>query len=920
MQQPLATPPQQPFATPSQQGYERMDKEPARRDNPNKGPSPLVLMLLLSLIPVMFCVALGIRYMTRGPRVVHHDGPTTPPDGVTTTTAAAIHTTHHTNPINPPPPPPTNLTVPYQPKPGTEQYSGALPTDLEPVHHSVTIVLNGTALKDPKLKVNGKAEAQLKVAKATQKVILKADPATIKELKMALLDGATPPNGMNITTLSVSTSFLIADLDKPLELGKTYTLLTEYEVDKTAPITVTADFAKMQLKKDSANQAFPCFEKPGWNIPVTLTLYTPPSLVAVSNAPQDGQPTTDKTFSVQKFKATVPMPPDMLAWSVFPNTLKPLVAVPNKVSLYMKTQNADLQKAAKTAFEFLPKYFEDPAHEHIAKIDFVFTKPTDAQDSLGLIILDEATKPEDLCAKMASQWTAVLTQPPATGPWLSSAGVKYLCLLAGTDDSHLAPLFMKDLKECMATTPSAGTRELLVFRMAHIILGDTDFQKALQSYVTKNIFNSTTTDIEHGAFAPLVKKEYVTQWLKEGFKVKKLTRDFTAPKKLKWTAPEATNTPFASSTDKGAISLRTPASVAVEWLNSTTAELPVIIEDTKPLYVNPSMMACYGIELDNKSWALIGQDMETKAPDAINGWYLLGQAAKQFETIKAPHDFSGFMWMWAALKSGDKDLWDDHVKQFIDTEKQAYSMLTTPGDVDKYKKRIEAVIKTRLDAITSVNITAANKGKTPVLLANLACQMGMAKCGTLLPATVKPTDKIDKDFTAEPLDAEAVACYIGSKAEKESDFDRLELPATPPTGKEATLSVRLAFCGCVNATVAQDPKIKPKIDSVYKEALDHTWDAATAAATRPPLGLRDAALAALTTPNTPPVPEEFKKVLKSAATLKLAFTATNITKVKQQATANHLPDTDADLTALEQAVIPDKPALLDWVDYPHSTP
>ncbi|KAL1485529.1 hypothetical protein MTO96_031864 [Rhipicephalus appendiculatus] len=863
-----------------------------RGNTSSKGPSAVVLCCLLALIPVMFCVALAIRYMTRGPRVVHEH-----------TTTPALATTHHG--IKPLPPLPlTDLTVPYTPKKGTEQYTGALPTDLEPVHYSVTIVLNGTALTDPELKWNAKAEAELKVAKATPKVILKGDPGTIKNLKMALLDDGTPPKGMNITTLSVSTTFLIAELAKPLEAGKTYTLLTEYEIDKSAPITATADFAKMQLKKDSAFEVFPTFEKTGWNVPIMLTLYTPPqprrclqcgagwkahnvSYCLMRFRQKKGHLCDihvvckrEKTFSVHKFKDTLAMAPDMLSWSVFPDTLKSLEAVPNKVNLYMKTQNADLQKAAKTAFEFLAKYFQDPAHEHVAKIDIVFSKPADAQDSLGLIILDDATKPDDLCAKMAAQWTAVLTQPPATEAWLASAGVKYLCLLASTDESHLAPVFMKDFKDCMKPTPSPGTRELLVFRMAHIILGDAAFQKAIQSYVTKNIFKSITTDIDHGAFAPLVPKEYVAQWLKESFEVKKLERDFTTTKNIKWTNAGTTNTPFANSSASDTISLRTPTAVTVEWLNSSKAEFPVTATDKTALY-------------------LIGEDMEAKAPDAINGWYLLGQAAKQFKSIKAPNDFTGFMWMWAVLKSGDKDLWDDHVQQFVDTEKQAHSMIIKADAIEKYKKRVEAVIKD--------SAWQHHGGRH-----HLRKQTQDAH----------ETGEIDKTFNAEPLDSAAVACYLGSKVKEDDDFDKLELPATPSTGTEATLPVRLAFCGCVDKTLVHSQNISGHIDGVYTEALGHAWDAATAAAIRLPQDLPEAALAILSSDATTSqrTPDEYKKVLKSAVTLKIFFTTEEMTTVKASASSYSVAPDDTDLEALEQAVVPDKPPLVDWIDYPAAAP
>ncbi|KAH8009104.1 hypothetical protein HPB51_010294 [Rhipicephalus microplus] len=108
-------------------------------------------------------------------------------------------------------------------------------------------------------------------------------------------------------------------------------------------------------------------------------------------------------------------------------------------------------------------------------------------------------------------------------------------------------------------------------------------------------------------------------------------------------------------------------------------------------------------------------------------------------------------------------------------------------------------------------VAIINEGKTPVLLANLVCQMGMAECGTLLPSSINQSGEINKTFTTEPLDATAVACYLGSAVKSQADFDKLKLPASPPAGTEATLQVRLAFCGCVNATFAHSLNIEPEI-------------------------------------------------------------------------------------------------------------
>ncbi|KAH6939627.1 hypothetical protein HPB50_019967 [Hyalomma asiaticum] len=542
----------QALSSPQQQGFERLDKDQQlRRPNQSKGPSPVVLLMLLSLIPVMFCAALGIRYVTRGPRIVHNAGT-----------------------------PKTTAVTPYEPPPGSEKHDGELPADVQPQHYDVTLVLKGTTLADPNLEVSGRVAAKLKAEAATSKIILKAAPETITGVKMALLtDDAPTPTSVKITSLSVSTSFLIATLENPLVAQKSYTLLTE--------------LARMQLTKDTAHKAFPCFEKTGVNVPIELTLQTPADLIAVSNAPPEAHSFLAGALNEHKFRATMPMPPDMLAWSVFPNTMTKFDAIPN----------------------------------------LVFSKPADAQDSLGLIVLDDATAPEALCAKIATQWTHVLMRQPSTETWLAKAGVKYLCRLAETDKSNLPTVFMNDLKECIKPTPAAGTKDLLVFRMMHIIHGDAAFQTAIQKYVTATIFGSAADDKEHAIFAPLVPKEHVVAWLKEDFKAKKVVREFGTTKKITWKNADTTNTPFAKSAESGTITLPAPAPVVVEWLNATKADFVVTAEDNKPLYVNPSMMACYGVELDSKSWELIGKSIETAQPDAINGWYLLGEAAKQFKAV-----------------------------------------------------------------------------------------------------------------------------------------------------------------------------------------------------------------------------------------------------------------------------------------------
>nr|XP_050030104.1 uncharacterized protein LOC126526228 [Dermacentor andersoni] len=206
---------------------------------------------------------------------------------------------------------------------------GELPGDVRPKHYDVTIALKGTRLAYEALKVTGRAKASLEVLKATSKLILKSKASTINLVGISVMEVSAVSGEelrtVNITTLHTSDPLLIAALESPLQAGKSYTLVTEYDYDKreeSGPIFLSAEVAKMDLKKGEAHAAFPCFEKTGWNVPVALTLQIPKGLVPVANAPLDGQPKETGGGITINFKDTLAMPPDMLAWVVFPASLK----------------------------------------------------------------------------------------------------------------------------------------------------------------------------------------------------------------------------------------------------------------------------------------------------------------------------------------------------------------------------------------------------------------------------------------------------------------------------------------------------------------------------------------------------------------------------------------------------------------------
>ncbi|XP_070388536.1 uncharacterized protein [Dermacentor albipictus] len=262
------------------------------------------------------------------------------------------------------------------------------------------------------------------------------------------------------------------------------------------------------------------------------------------------------------------------------------------------------------------------------------------------------------------RWTRHLQLQPTPTSWLATAGVEYLCRLAVTEEEEMLAAFQDDLKACMEANAPLFVTELLAFRMAHIIVGNDGTQRAIQNYVDRTLFKVSPLEKELDIFSPHVPKDKPEPWLKGGYQVLDVERTFGPKKKIKWNGAKARPTPLATAAVNTSMKLRVPhPPIAVAWLNKVMGEAQLKIDDQEPLIVNPAMMACYGVTLtDTKSWALLGSKMETEVPIPLNAWYILSQAAKQNQNVKRPHDLTGYTWTWAALKRGDKPLWDDHVE------------------------------------------------------------------------------------------------------------------------------------------------------------------------------------------------------------------------------------------------------------------
>jgi len=82
-------------------------------------------------------------------------------------------------------------------------------------------------------------------------------------------------------------------------------------------------FAWSQFESIDARSAFPGFDQPGFKTPFTLTLRTPPGLIAIGNAPEAGTATLEGGLAVHRFAPTPPLPTYLVAIMTGPFAQRP---------------------------------------------------------------------------------------------------------------------------------------------------------------------------------------------------------------------------------------------------------------------------------------------------------------------------------------------------------------------------------------------------------------------------------------------------------------------------------------------------------------------------------------------------------------------------------------------------------------------
>lgn len=120
------------------------------------------------------------------------------------------------------------------------------------------------------------------------------------------------------------TGVVIVTFESPLPAGRA-TLSFDYDApfaeNPTGLFRVGVEgewYVWSQFQSIDARAAFPSFDQPDFKAPFTVTLRTPPGMMAISNAPEAGAEATAQGVTIHRFEPTLPLPTYLVAIMVGP--------------------------------------------------------------------------------------------------------------------------------------------------------------------------------------------------------------------------------------------------------------------------------------------------------------------------------------------------------------------------------------------------------------------------------------------------------------------------------------------------------------------------------------------------------------------------------------------------------------------------
>lgn len=175
------------------------------------------------------------------------------------------------------------------------------------------------ALDPASERFSGKVEIDVVLNEASSTIVLHARELAIRRAE-AVIAGARAAASWREADPS---GVLVLEFPQVLPPGPA-TLAFDYEGEfNTGPsglfrVEVGGEwYSWSQFQSIDARFAFPCFDQPSFKTPFTITLRTPPGLIAVSNAPETSTTRVDG-LEVHRFAPTLPLPTYLVAMMTGP--------------------------------------------------------------------------------------------------------------------------------------------------------------------------------------------------------------------------------------------------------------------------------------------------------------------------------------------------------------------------------------------------------------------------------------------------------------------------------------------------------------------------------------------------------------------------------------------------------------------------
>ncbi|XP_078539357.1 aminopeptidase N-like [Lissotriton helveticus] len=350
----------------------------------------LVVGILFSVASVATVIALSVLYSEEKANSNSSPPSSSPP---VSTTAAASST---------PTPQPSNPWNRYR-----------LPNTLIPHHYDLE--LQPHLEKDSRglYIFKGKSTAYFTAAAATNLILIHSNKLNYThqgEFHVSLRtdDGSDPPP-IQRTGLEIPTQYLVVELSRNLEQGKSYSMYTEFTGELADDLAgfyrseyvednETRIIATTQMAAPDARKAFPCFDEPALKATFNLTLIHNPKYEALSNMPKIS--TVPKviesvTWHVTTFEKTPKMSTYLLAFIV--SDFDKIEKMNNEVQIRIWARKKAIQEeqgayalnVTGPILNFLQSYYKVPyplpKSEQVALPDF----SAGAMENWGLITYRE---------------------------------------------------------------------------------------------------------------------------------------------------------------------------------------------------------------------------------------------------------------------------------------------------------------------------------------------------------------------------------------------------------------------------------------------------------------------------------------------------------------------------------------------------